>query len=168
MHRRNIFRTISLGFLALAFCSAAMACSCVRRTNADYYKLANVVVLGKVVSTNESEINSERKYGEKYVRRVTIRIKETFKGDVPRTLSLENNGVACSMYMQKDDQVVLFLDKTMLADRCDGSFRLESDERLRKQYKLDAQNILEYQALTADRLAELREAKPKSWWEFWR
>ena len=166
MHLRNIFRTISLGVLALLFCSATMACSCVRRTNADYYKLANVVVLGKVVSTNESEINSERKYGEKYVRRVTIRVKETFKGDVPRTLSLENNGGACSIYMQKDDQVVLFLDKTMLADSCDGSFPLESDERLRKRYKLDDQYILEYQAVTADRLTELRKAKPRSWWEF--
>ena len=145
-----------------------MACTCRQRSTAYYYELANLVVRGKVVSTNEEDMDAAHKTGKTYMRRVSVRVEEVFKGDAPRTLMIENNGTSCSMFMQKDDQVVLFFDKTMFTDSCNGSLHLANDERLRKHFKLDDQSVLKYQAFTTDRLAELRKAKPKSWWEFWR
>ena len=145
-----------------------MACTCRQRSTAYYYELANLVVRGKVVSTNEEDMDAAHKAGKSYVRRVSVRVEEVFKGDALRTLMIENNGSSCSMFMQKDDQVILFFDKTMFTDSCNGSLYLANDEKLRKHFKLDDQSILKYQALTTDRLAELRKAKPRNWWEFWR
>ena len=168
MPRRSFCRTLSFGVLVLLFCSVSMACTCRQRSTAYYYELANLVVRGKVVSTNEEDMDAAHKAGKSYVRRVSVRVEEVFKGDALRTLMIENNGSSCSMFMQKDDQVILFFDKTMFTDSCNGSLYLANDEKLRKHFKLDDQSILKYQALTTDRLAELRKAKPRNWWEFWR
>jgi hypothetical protein len=158
-------RQATIGALALLFCATAVGCHCISRQTSQYYERANVVVMGKVISTNEADLLKE---GKKYVRRVSVRVQETYKGDSDGTLNVEDSYISCSLSMQEGDRVILFLDKNLVSDKCNGSAVLYADEVLRTRFKMDEQSIRTYQLLLQTLVVELRSFRPKEWWQVWR
>lgn len=159
------YRQAAFSVLALLTCTTAVGCSCIQRHTSQYYESASVVIIGKVTSTNEADLPKQDK---KYVRRVSVLVQETFKGDSSNILTIEDSFNRCNLGMQKGDRVILFLHKDLLSDTCSGSAILYSNEVLRTRFGMDEKNIGIYQAKLKTRITELHNYLPKKWWQIWR
>lgn len=157
---------LAIAILALVICAEAVACSCIARQSSHYFEDAGRVIVGTVTSTNEADLE---KLGNRYVRKVVVQVDEVLKGEPARTLSVADGLSSCSLYLKKNDRVILFLQSDLLkTSKCNGSAVFYTHEVLKSRFNLDEQQIRTHHEVLRAHLEVARKLAPKKWWQLWR